>query len=129
MKGFRDNIIVFVLAALVFLTGVPSLLDAQFLIENKNYNLEETSEELATVYIKKFDRKTNKLINEPITKITKDKAIQLRETLQEIWEDNGLSSKEKTIQQLHILYDENILPSDIPIDEICRYINDIIKGM
>ena len=117
--------IVFIIASLLFLTGVPSILNAQFLMETRQSNLENDDGKIATVYVKKFDAKLNKLVNEPITKISKNDAMQLKEELQNIWEDNGLSAEEKTIQQLHILYNKNILPSDIPIDEMCRYIHDI----
>ncbi|RLF41806.1 MAG: hypothetical protein DRN12_02200 [Thermoplasmata archaeon] len=116
---------VFGVVTLFFLAGIPSIIDAEFLMENKEYNMEDTGEELATVYIKKFDAKLNKLVDKPIANISKSEALKLKETLQEIWEDKSLSAEEKTIKQLHILYDENILPSDIPIDELCRFIRDM----
>ena len=79
-------------------------------------------EEMATIYIRSYDCKRNKLVDIPIGNISKDKAIQLKEKLKALWMDNGLSTVEKTIRQLDLLYNEGVLPKDMPINEIKRFI-------
>lgn len=117
-------IIVFITSSLLLLTAIPSI-TAEFLVENRKSNLEDTDSEVATVYIKRFDPKLNEFVDKPIANISKNEALNLKETFQRIWNDNNLSPVEKTIKQIRILYYENILPSDISIEEICRYIQDM----
>jgi hypothetical protein len=74
--------------------------------------------------MRKYDKQKGKIVNEPIAEMTRNEAEQLKEELQNIWETDS-SQEKKLKEQLILLEESNVLPSDFPVKEFTELIDKI----
>lgn len=111
------------LIPLCFTTFQAESIDQKETMLEKNENVEQM-ESQATVYFHDYDTNQNKLIKEPITTLTAEKAFQLREELLQI-EELNLNSIEKIKTQIEKLQEWDLLPQSNNLYKIQQKLNNI----
>ena len=114
---------VLLLIPLCFTTFQAESIDQKETMLEKNENVEQM-ESQATVYFHDYDTNQNKLIKEPITTLTAEKAFQLREELLQI-EELNLNSIEKIKTQIEKLQEWDLLPQSNNLYKIQQKLNNI----
>jgi len=122
----KNKIIGFLLIVLLVICSIFPVVNSNLINENEiivnrlKCTIDEN--EIATVYMKKYDSLNNKIVNEPIKEITRNEAEQIKRELMQI-EGKFIGSEIKILEQIKIMEKWDLIPSGVDVKDLFSVLN------